>query len=401
MKTTSIVMLLAAVALLRDGRVASSRRSAIGGVAQRVFVVERAHGTLAVYDLVERRVTHRIEGFGDLRHATMTFSPDLRWGFVATRSGVTSRVDLSDGTRDLAVRTSDNSIDLAIAQDGRSLAIAEYYPGGVTIVDPSSMRVRARLPGTFDHAGRSYHSRVTGIVDAPRMRFVCALIEGREVWVIDMSTGHPRIEHRIGLQGGLPYDAMITPDGRYYIVGQMDSADASLVDLERPELGARTISLRDRTRTYDQSAPVKLPHLASWAVAGRYVFVPGLGEERLIVLDRHDWTFVRSIPVRGHPVYAVRSPSERDIWVSFSGAEHDRYVQVVDTETLAVTATLDVGRRIYHMDFVPRGAYLLASANGDDQLVMVDTLTHAVVDREPVRSPSGIFGPWRAFALGL
>jgi protein NirF len=146
---------------------------------------------------------------------------------------------------------------------------------------------------------------------------------------------------------------------------------------------------------------VKLPHLASWAVAGRWIFVPLVGEDRLAVLDRATWSFERSIPVRGHPVYAVRSPTEREVWVSFSGEADDAYVQVIDTERLEVTDTIRLGRRIYHMDFTPRGSHVLVSANQDDRLFLVNAGTHRIEDVEELKSPSGIFGVWRAFRIGL
>ena len=65
------------------------------GIGSRVFVVERASGSLAIYDYVERKLLpQRITGLGDLSHATMIFSPDLRYGYLATRGGEVSRIDL-------------------------------------------------------------------------------------------------------------------------------------------------------------------------------------------------------------------------------------------------------------------------------------------------------------------
>jgi len=110
---------------------------------------------------------------------------------------------------------------------------------------------------------------------------------------------------------------------------------------------------------------------------------------------------VRSVPLRGNPVYAVRAPGEREVWVSFSGEEDDAFVQVVDVDSLEVARTLRVGGRIYHMDFTPRGSHALVTANRDDKLVLVNTATDAIEDEEPIRSPSGVFGVWRAFAMGL
>jgi protein NirF len=376
--------------------------SLAGGIGSRVFVVERASGSLAVYDYLEGALLpKRITGLGDLRHATMIFSPDLRFGYLATRGGQVSRIDLQKLERAGAVFTSENSIDNAISQDGRLIAIAEYAPGGVTILDGASLEVLARHGASFERDGQTLPSRVTGIVDAPGNRFVCVLIEGAAIWVIDASRPGFPIEHRIATPQDAPYDAMITPDGRYYVVGHMGSERVSVLDLTRPEAGIREVSLLDPTRKYDRNHPVKLPHMASWAVAGPWIFVPLVGEDRIAVLDRETWKFERSIPLRGHPVYAVRSPTEREVWVSFSGEEDDAFVQIIDTARLEVTDTIEVGRRIYHMDFTPRGAHVLISANADDKLFLVNAVTRKIEDAETLQSPSGIFGVWRAFRIGL
>jgi protein NirF len=373
-----------------------------GGIGSRVFVVERASESLAVYDFVARKLLPtRITGLGNLRHATMIFSPDLRYGYLATRNGQVSRIDLAKLERTGVVFTSENSIDNAISQDGRVIATAEYVPGGLTLLDAESMKILKKHPASFELDGERVASRVTGVVDAPGNRFACVLIEAAEIWLIDASKPDFPIEHRIKTRQSNPYDAMITPDGRYYVVGHMESDRVSVLDLTQPEAGIREVSLRDPKRDYDKAMPVKLPHLASWAVAGKWIFVPLVGEDRLAVLDRTTWDFVRSIPLRGHPVYAVRSPTEREVWVSFSGEEDDAYVQVIDVEQLAVVDTLRLGRRIYHMDFTPRGSHVLVSANADNKLFLVNASTREIEDAVDVASPSGIFGVWRAFRIGL
>lgn len=383
---------------------AASRSNAsmgLGSIGSRVFVVERNSETLAVYDLDLRRVVHRVSGLGNLLHAIMTFSPDLRYGFVASRSGKLTRIDLATLERAGEVQTSKSSIDIAISQDGRYVATAEYLPGGVTILDTQTLEVVRRIPATGEGGPDDRNIRVTGIVDAPGNRFVCTLIETGEIWVIDASRPDFPVERRVSVGPGEPYDAMITPDGRTYVVGLLDTDEVSILDLRDPEQGTRRVSLREPGRAYDRSAPVKLPHLASWAVARNRVFVPLVGEQRLAVLDRETWQFVRSVPLRGNPVYAVRAPGEREVWVSFSGEEDDAFVQVVDVDSLEVARTLRVGGRIYHMDFTPRGSHALVTANRDDRLVLVNVMTGAIEDEEPVRSPSGVFGVWRAFAIGL
>lgn len=365
----------------------------------RVFVVERASGSLAVYDYAERKLLdRRLEGLGDLTHATMTFSPDLRWGFLATRGGKLSRVDLAAMKVDGEVQTSNNSIDNAISHDGKVIGVAEYVPGGVTLVDAATLKVSARIPAT---TADGKPSRVTGMVDAPGNRFVCVTIEGREIWIMDPTKGADAIERRIPAGDGEPYDAMITADGRFYVVGKLGSPKVSVVDLAKPEAGAKEVSLVDPKMPGKAGVPKKLPHMAAWAVAGDHVFVPLVGEKRLAILDRKTWAFERSVPVKGNPVYAVRSPTEREVWVSFSGEEDDAWLQVIDTETLEVTRSIRVGRRVYHLDFTPRGSHVLVTANADEELALVDAVRYEVVDRQKLRSPSGIFGAWRAFKIGL
>lgn len=397
MRTRFLLALLCGAML-----VAPAASALAGGLGTRVFVVERATGSLAVYDYQERRLfKKKIKGLGNLRHATMIFTPDLERGFLATRNGKVSRINLRKMEKDGEVFTSDNSIDNAVSQDGRTIAVAEYFPGGVTILDADTMQVLRKIPGNFERDGRTIRSRVTGIVDAPGNRYVCSLIEGSEIWIIDASQPNFPVEHRIPTTEPMPYDAMITPDGRYYIVVHLGLPRASVLDLTKPEEGVRVISLEDPTARHERDAPVKLPHVASWAVAGDWCFVPLVGEKRLAVLNRHTWEFERSIPLRGHPVYSVKSPTGREVWVSFSGEEDDAYLQIVDTEKLEVVDELRVGRRVYHLDFTPRGSHVLVSANRDNKLVLVDAHAREIVDEQHVESPSGIFGLWRAFRLGL
>ena len=366
--------------------------AAAGGLGSRVFVVERDTGSLAVYDYLDQELLpERITGFDDMHHALMTFSRDLRYGYVATRGGTLSRVDLDTLQRTKDVETSKSSIDIAISQDGATLAVAEYAPGGLTLLDAGTLDVLKRIPAPG--------SRVTGVVDAPGDRFVCVAMESAEVWIIDAGDPSFPVTHRIPTAEALPYDAMVTPDGRWYVVGHLNSDVITVVDLDHPELGSVALLLREAG--FQPGAPVKLPHMASWAVAGAHAFVPLPGEARLAVLDKDSFAYLESIPLRGNPVYAVRSPTGREIWVSFSGEEDDAWIQIIDTETLKVKRSLEVGRKIYHMDFTPRGSHVLVSANKDDKLLLIDANTYKIVDEQTLDSPSGVFGVWRAFQIGL
>lgn len=406
MRSRSLALLLTPTLLLacQPGDPAPPAGAILGesGLGARVFVVERDSGSLAVYDFQRRQLLpHRIEGLGDLRHATMTFSPDLRWAYLATRSGLLTRIDLTTLERAGDAQVSNSSIDIAITQDGRFIATAEYSPGGVTILDSQSLKVVKRIEATFVRDDEILPSRVTGIVDAPGNKLICVLMEGAEIWVIDAASPDFPVIARVPTREDQPYDAMITPDGRSYLVGHISSGEVSLLDVAHPKNALLEVSLRDPEKSFDKSTPVKLPHLASWAVAGRRAFVPLVGERRLAVLDTATWRLEGSVEVLGNPVYAVASPSQNEIWVSFSGEGDDKFLQVIDARTLEPKKTIEVGRRIYHFDFTPRGAYVLVSANADNLLALVNASSYAVEDRQSLRSPSGIFGVWRAYRIGL
>jgi len=76
-------------------------------------------------------------------------------------------------------------------------------------------------------------------------------------------------------------------------------------------------------------------------------------------------------------------------------------MQEADVLVPTVTDTIEVGRRIYHMDFTPRASHVLISANADEKLFLVNAVTHEIEDVVELDSPSGIFGVWRAFRIGL
>lgn len=50
-------------------------------------IVERATGSLLVIDWRARAALGRVEGLGDLSHASMVFSPDQRFAYVFGRDG--------------------------------------------------------------------------------------------------------------------------------------------------------------------------------------------------------------------------------------------------------------------------------------------------------------------------
>ncbi|MEW6775064.1 MAG: cytochrome D1 domain-containing protein [Bdellovibrionota bacterium] len=372
------------------------------GVGARIYVVQRESESLAVYDAVAGEILpSSIRKLGNMRHATMVFSKDLRWGYLATRNGLLSRINLATGKPAGAVQTSENSIGIAISQDGRYVAVAEYTPGGVTIVDAVSLKILKQIPAVTQVEGKEVRSRTTGLVDTAGNRFVFSLMDGSEIWILDASREDFPVESRFKTAAPNPFDATLTPEGRYYLAGHFESDRISLLDLWHPELGIREVSIHDPRLDFDRAAPIKMPHMEAWAISGDDVYVPLVGEKRLAVLDRRTWVFQRSVPVRGNPVYVTMSPTQRELWVTFSGSEDDRFIEVIDTETSKVTRTIEAGKKIYHLVFSPRGDEVYVSANQDNRFLVFDASSKRLKREFHVESPSGIFGPWRAYQIGF
>ncbi|MCK5549850.1 MAG: hypothetical protein KAI41_04905, partial [Hyphomicrobiaceae bacterium] len=50
-------------------------------------VIERASGSVLIIDTTKRAALARVEGLGDLSHASVVFSPDQRYAYVFGRDG--------------------------------------------------------------------------------------------------------------------------------------------------------------------------------------------------------------------------------------------------------------------------------------------------------------------------
>lgn len=209
---------------------------------------------------------------------------------------------------------------------------------------------------------------------------------------------NPRIE-RYRDVGRQPYDALITPDGRYYIAGLFGEDGLALLDLWHPEEGVRRI-LPGYGRGEEPLPVYKMLHLEGWAVACRRAFLPAVGRREVLVVDLDTWEEVGRVPVAGQPVFVMARPDGRQIWVNFVLPDNHR-VQVIDAETLQVVQELAPGQGVLHMELEPRGEEVWLSVRDEDRLEVYDTQTFARVARLPADQPSGIFLTDRAHRIGL
>ncbi|MEX3776443.1 cytochrome D1 domain-containing protein [Pseudomonas sp. MYb118] len=386
-------LLTAAASLLLSG----CAQPPLRGTGDLGVVVERATGSVQIIESDTHSALARIEGLGDLSHASVVYSRDQRYAYVFGRDGGLSKIDLLTQRIERRVIQGGNAIGGAISQDGKLIAVSNYVPGGVKVFDARTLEQVADIPAT-PLADGSKRSRTVGLVDAPGQRFVYSLFDTGEIWIADFSQGTtPKISRYTGI-GQQPYDALITPDGRYYMAGLFGEDGMAQLDLWHPERGVKRV-LGDYGRGQEKLPVYKMPHLEGWAVADNQAFVPAVGRHQVLVMDARTWQQTAAIPVAGQPVFVTSRPDGRQLWVNFAYPDNDK-VQVIDTETHAVVADLQPGPAVLHMEFTSRGDQLWLSLRDGDQVQVWDPYTLKPVSELPAAAPSGIFFSSRAQKMG-
>ncbi|MCB1893622.1 MAG: protein nirF, partial [Rhodocyclaceae bacterium] len=115
--------------------------ASLRGTGDMGIVIERASGSVAVVDSSTKSILGRIEGLGDLSHASAVYSRDGRYAYVFGRDGGLTKVDLLERRIARRIIQAGNSIGGAISQDGRLVAAQNYQPGGVKVFDADTLEL--------------------------------------------------------------------------------------------------------------------------------------------------------------------------------------------------------------------------------------------------------------------
>jgi protein NirF len=352
------------------------------------LIVERATGSLVVIDRSEHAAIGRIEGLGDLSHASLVYSPDERFAYVFGRDGGLTKVDILTQQIDNRVIQSGNSIGGAISDDGKLVAVSNYEPGGVRVFDADTLELVADIPTG---------AKTIGLVDIPGRRFVFTMWDSGETWIANLS-GDLKLAKLTGI-GKNPYDGLVTPDGRTYITGLFGEDGMTAIDLwQNPPVPQHILPQYGKG---EAKLPVyKMPHLEGWALAGDRFVLPAVGHHEVLWVDTRTLQEVGRTPVYGQPVFAVARPDGRYVWVNFAHPLNDR-VQVIDTLTGKVVKEIATGPATLHMEFAPRGNEVWISVRDENKVKIYDTRSYELIGEIDAQSPSGIFFTARAHRTGL
>ena len=389
---TSLRTLLAACAALFLAACAGPQLRGTGDLG---LVIERATGQVTLVNTSSRQAYARIDGLGDLSHASVVYSRDGRYAFVFGRDGGLTKVDLLEAKIVKRVIQSGNAIGGSISQDGRIVVAQNYAPGGIKAFDAETLELLSEVPAEY---APGKFSKVVGLADSPGNKFVYALFDGGEIWVSDFS--NPRSPKTTRYPAGQqPYDGLVTPDGRYFLAGLFGEDGVAMLDLWQPEKGARKI-LENYGRGQEKLPVFKMPHLRGWSVAQGKAYLPAIGRHEVLVVDVATWKEVGRIPVRGQPVFVMARPDGRQVWVNFAFPDNGK-MDVIDTLAGKVVHAFEPGKGILHMEFSPRGEHLWLSARDDNKVLIIGTERFDTVGEIAAASPSGIFFTSRAARIGF
>ncbi len=368
---------------------------AVRGTDDLGVVIERAAGRVKVVEHSHDSILGTVEGLGDLSHAHVAFSRDARYAYVFGRDGGLTKVDLLARRIDRRVIQAGNSIGGSVSQDGRLVVAQNYEPGGIKAFDADTLELVADVPAEY---APGKFSRVVGLADISGQRFVYALFDADEIRVTDFSDPKKPVTTRYPA-GHQPYDGLVTPDGRYFLAGLFGEDGISLLDLWKPEAGAKKI-LAGYGRGEEKLPVFKMPHLRGWSLAAGQAWLPAIGRHEVLVADAASWKETGRVAVKGQPVFVMARPDGRQVWVNFAFPDNE-WVQVIDTVEKRVIHTFSPGKAVLHMEFTPRGDEVWLSARDSNRVSVVDTASFAVRRELAANAPSGIFFTSRAQRIGF
>ncbi len=336
-------------------------------------------------------------------HGGPKYSPDGRFVYFVSRDGWVTKYDTYSLQVVADVRAGINTRNIAVSGDGRTVAVANYLPHSLVLLDAADLSVKKLIPVTDKKKTRT--SRVSAVYAAdPRESFVVALKDMPEMWVINWTDDPPPIyegmvhtyefDEAIAVKGLFPIrrielkepmDDFFFDEAYDHVVGSMrDGGRAAVVHLD--------------VRREIESIPLPgLPHLGSgitWTAAdGRKLMAtPNLKDHNVSVVDVDTWELVKSIPTLGAGIFMRSHANSPYAWVDNSFSKFRETLQIIDKRSLEVVKDITPapGKTANHIEFTRDGKYALVSVSEDDgALVIYDAATFEEVKRLPMKKPMG------------
>lgn len=337
---------------------------------EKVFVVERENNSLAI---VEKGLTRgRMTGMHNMNHGVVKF--DGKDGYVISRDGWVVKFDPVKEVKLKEVKTSNSAIGFTITKN--FLAVANYAKKSVDILDRDLNPLQSFETGSKNVGIKTYKDYL-----------VFSQMDNDKITVLrdtNFGKGLPNfvIHKEFEDVGVMPFDAMIKDNN--FITGFFQSDHYGVVNLDTMTYSKIDILLDDRKPV------LKVPHFGFWSIGGGYVFIPAVGNNKVLVYTP-DFKFVKNIETEGLPVFTALSPDKKYLCVTFSG---DKFpvIQIIDTKTLEIVKRFEFDGKVLHVRWSNIRPNLYVSVNDTNKVAVIHT-ENWYVSREMfnIKKPSGIF----------
>ena len=340
-------------------------------------------------------------------HGGAKFSPDGRFTYLASRDGWVMKYDLHSLQVVAEIRAGINTRNIAVSGDGRYIAVANYLPQNLVMLDTADLKPLKIIP-IKSLQGKS--SRVSAVYSAnPRKSFVVALKDVPEMWEVSYEDDPPArfagFVHSFEKDHEEAIVAAEFPVRRIELSGPLDDfffdqAYRHVFGASRDGTQAVVVHM-DVGREIAQVPLPGMPHLGSgitFDYQGRRVLAtPHLKEGKVSVIDMKSWEVVKVIDTEG-PGFFMRSHENSPYaWVDvFFGPNKDA-IHIIEKRSLEIVKTLRPvpGKTAAHIEYTKDGRYALLSIwEMDGAVIVYDMETLEEVRRIPFVKPVGKYNVW-------
>ncbi len=338
---------------------------------EKYFVVERETESLAV---IENGIKYStIKNMHNMNHGVVKF--EGKDGYVISRDGYVVKFNPITEKIDAEYKTSKSAIGFVIGK--HYVAVANYDDQSVDILDRDLNPIKKIKTESKNVGIKIYKDYL-----------IFAQMDNDKISIYkDMSLGKGKADFKVYKEfsdvGELPFDAMIQDNK--YIVGFFTSKHFGTVDLDTMTYKKVKIFLDENRKMV-----LKVPHFGFWSIGGDTVFVPAVGDNKVLVYDM-DFNFIKNIKTEGMPVFTSLSPDKRHLAVTYSGKKFP-VIQIIDTKTLKIIKRFEFEGKVLHVRWSNNKPLLYVSVNDANIVSAIETNNwYRARDIMNIQKPSGIF----------
>ena len=338
---------------------------------EKFFVVERETSSVAVIEDGVKQTS--MENMHNMNHGVIKFKDDD--GYLISRDGYVVKFDPISEKKLAEYKTSKSAIGFVIGKN--YVAVANYDDKSVDILTRDLKSIQKIKTGSKNVGIKIYKDLL-----------IFAQMDNDKLTVLkDLNYGKSKPNFKIYKEfknvGTMPFDAMIQDNK--YIVGFFVSKFFGTINLDTMTYKKVKIMLDD-----ERQMVLKVPHFGFWSIGGNKVFIPAVGDNKVLVYDMN-FKFIKNIDVKGTPVFTSLSPDKKYLAVTFSGKNFP-VIQIIDTKTLKVIKQFKFEGKVLHLRWSKNNRSLYVSVNDANIVVVINTMQwYRARDILNVKKPSGIF----------